>query len=621
MTRAAGLLPLALLVGPGAPDAGAAAATEAPGWSAAIGCAPTPPGQPGVVWAPGPMRAIRHDPVRCLLYAVTSGPDSQLVVIDTALKEEVARVELGLPAGDLDVAADGSRLAIAHGDNTTELTVITPPSWSTLTRVTAHDVDAVEVTRSGHLYYYSGASIYDLDLATGFAERRVSAIASPTADLELSPDETTLWVASIGATPGSLRELNIAPDGTMTRGDLTPHLLLSGLGFGGTMALSGDGSLAAYAGLLFDTTDLHLVRGGMAQQIYAVDATGRLGVGDVGVFDAELVRTVTRHGAAAFHGALTPSDDEVWYVDDITDLVHHANVLDYLDPAAIGERVLQPLPMAAYTFGRLVSDPDRPWLYGLDLALGELVVIDRATLTPVRSIVLGTTPTDLALDPDGRYLYAGHTYTWAVARIDLDTLELDAMVPTRQFADQVVALRPDRIAVLGGEESRQMALVDPVADEILDSYTYTFYRGTAAASTDGAQVYVGESEGSSNTLAVLDTSSDELALVRELPFSQRPSYQTLPGIVTVPGTTDVFWASGRWDTNTLTRLFDVPGTIITVTPDRRLAISAAAVHDAATGLLLGALPASSTAQALSPDGQTLYLGLEGEISVVDLTTY
>lgn len=605
---------------PPEPDAGGdddrAAITAAHG---PLTCNPSAPGEAGVVWIPGPMRRMRHDPTRCFLYGVTSGPNSQFVVIDTAAKEEVARVDLPVPALDLDVADDGSIIAIAHGEDSEQLSVVTPPAWDTVTAYEAHDAEAVAAPTGGdRVYYLAHASLYELDLATGYSERRASAVASPDGDLELSPDQRTLYVADVGGSPGSIRRFEIADDGTMTRGERTPYELMIDY-FGGQMAISADGSTVGYSDFLFDTSDFAAVRGAIPRFMLAFDRTARFVVDAGGVSDVELGRMISRHGSFTYNAAVTPDDAEIWYFDDQGELLHHASVLDYLDPAALGRREVAPLALDAYTFSKLIADPVRPWLYGLDPYLDELVVLDRATLAPQAAFLLGTAATDLALDPGGRYLYAGHYYTWKTARIELDTLAWDGMVPTRQAANQLVALREGRLAVIGGYSWRQVSLLDPIAGAVLDVGD-DYFTGLGAASPDGNQLYVGESDLSRSCLTVLDSSGDTLEVVRELPFSDCPEFPR-PGMVGVPGTTDVFWAHGRWRTDDLTKVLDLPlpVVIVTVTPDGLLAISADTVYDAVTGEPRMTLPEASSAQALSPDGRTLYLGLEGRIERVDLS--
>ena len=589
------------------------------------GCTPTPPGQPGVLWVPGPVVVMRPDPTRCLVYALVRGPVGQLVVIDTATKAEIARVDVGPTAVDLDVAPDGSRIAIALGEGTNGVAVIAPPQWDVVTHVpTAQsDVDAVEITREGLVYYFAHHGIRSVNPATGDDVRLASAVASPLADMELSVDERTLWVGSIGATPGKLMAWLINDDGTLERGQRTDHMLLSGVGFGGRVALSGDGRRAAYAGFVFDTADLTQVQGGMDATMYALDASGTFGVSGQGMFDATLLRGMGEHPTWAWAAALTAGDQEVWWYDSHSDLLHHANVADYMDRAELGQRELAPLPLAAYAFDDLVADPARPWLYAVDAAYGEVVILDRATLTPVHAIVVGTGPRDLALDPSGRYLYVGQKYTWAVARIDLAALRFDAMIWTHQFSEHIAALRDGRVAVLGGATHQDLALIDGRAGRVLarGPANAGYHRAALGASQDGSRLFVGDGwmlNGAN--LRVYDVASDRLDLVRELPWEQRQEYQYV-GMAVVPGADDVLWAGARWRTSDLARTVEVPAVIVTVTPDQRLAISKDRVYAAATGADLGALPAASAVQALSPDGRTLYLGVAGAIRTVDLTRF
>jgi hypothetical protein len=154
-----------------------------------------------------------------------------------------------------------------------------------------------------------------------------------------------------------------------------------------------------------------------------------------------------------------------------------------------------------------------------------------------------------------------------------------------------------------------------------------FDEADMALSPDATQVYVGESASSSSCLSVYEVVGDALVKLREQPFGQCAD---LPGrgLVTVPGSTDVFWGRGRWRTDDLTRVFALAGlahddAIRTVTPDARLAIGRQQVYDAASGELLGTLPAPAPAQAVDLDGHTLLVnGPNGRgVARVELDDY
>ncbi len=54
---------------------------------------------------------------------------------------------------------------------------------------------------------------------------------------------------------------------------------------------------------------------------------------------------------------------------------------------------------------------------------------------------------------------------------------------------------------------------------------------------------------------------------------------------------------------------------------RLVATSTTKVYRVSDGLLLGTLPVAGAVQAVSPDGQTLYVSTPGAIATVDLSAY
>jgi hypothetical protein len=92
--------------------------------------------------------------------------------------------------------------------------------------------------------------------------------------------------------------------------------------------------------------------------------------------------------------------------------------------------------------------------------------------------------------------------------------------------------------------------------------------------------------------------------------------------VALPDGSGVYFGRILLDGNNLaTRRYTLDEPITAVTPDGRLALSAASVYDVATGRRLGALPVMTSALALRPDGTKAFLFSGGAITVVDLAAY
>lgn len=124
-------------------------------------------------------------------------------------------------------------------------------------------------------------------------------------------------------------------------------------------------------------------------------------------------------GASA--AALTDDDSVLWYYSPATARIYYTSPYAQIRRDSLGHREVDPGPLSSYSFVELIHDPARPRLYGLDAAKGVVVAIDAATLQPLRAILVGTMPTDLAVDAAGATLFVGHLDVLGFAGIDLAT--------------------------------------------------------------------------------------------------------------------------------------------------------------------------------------------------------
>ena len=94
-------------------------------------------------------------------------------------------------------------------------------------------------------------------------------------------------------------------------------------------------------------------------------------------------------------------------------------------------------------------------------------------------------------------------------------------------------------------------------------------------------------------------------------------------VVVVPDGSNVFYTGHQLnghDLSLVPHTFDGP--ILAVRLNGRRALSAHSVYDVATGTRLGALPATASAVAISPDGTKAFLSSsDGALRSVDLTAF
>jgi hypothetical protein len=584
------------------------------------GCDPVAPGAAGGFVVADTITDLQVDPVRCLLYGmdIRATPErSQLVVFDTRAKSELARIELGPGFQDFDVARDGSRLAVGNTERR-ELWILRPPSWAPTAYPVYGAITDVAVTASGiAIYLLDTGRAYRIDLATGSISDS-STLISSFEDFVLGPDDLTLFTGDVAVRNGNARRYDVARNGSLTLSQSGPHGLLDLPK--PYLAVSADGRYLAWAGAILDARDLTVVYGrGYDWHLDAFDARGQLLVAGGGIVDVQRARPVADPWSTT-SVTLLPGDQEVWWYDYVAGQMRYANVGDFVDYATLGRREWPPRPLADYDFTDLLVDPVRPWLYAIDGGLGEVVVLDRATLTPITSIEAGIVATDAEMDPGGRYLYIGHALTWGVARIDLDDLTYAGLVPTGIQPFEIASPRPGRIVSVGDRQTG-ITLSDTFGMSVLGQLGRAgFYEAALSVAPDGFGIYVGDSGTSGSTITVLDTRDDVITEVRESPYSEWVEHWDR-AIASIPGTTDVYWARARYSTETLTSSVTVTEPILTVTPDGRLAISRSRIFDAATGASVAALPISTAAQAVSADGRTLYLGSGSSVRAVDLSRY
>ena len=93
-------------------------------------------------------------------------------------------------------------------------------------------------------------------------------------------------------------------------------------------------------------------------------------------------------------------------------------------------------------------------------------------------------------------------------------------------------------------------------------------------------------------------------------------------MVATPDGTSVYYASYCLNGTNLVELrYPQTDTIVSITPNSVLAISATKVYQVSDGTALATLPASCRAQAISPDSATLYCVSASGITKSDLTAY
>lgn len=556
------------------------------------------------------------DPTRCFVY-VDAGVGSGLLVFDTATKALVRTLALGWTIHDLDMDPQSRLLHIAietgiqRLDPDNGFTAVSSRFADQPVRIDG-DADTGYILTRGNLsgsqdllgLQHAGSSSALLD--------RISVLGQ--ADIELSPSGRSLFLgakfwSSFGPFPTVVRYDLDGASATLSAS--RPYLPAAPVEATPSwpLYLSPSGRHLYYAGHQLDAATHSFVRGITNEHIFAEDATGKLAVGEFHVFDAELVQPIGTLRARAAAAALAVRDQEIWYLNAANGRMYVENVRDYTDGASLGVRELPPEDIAAYELTRLVADPMRARLYGLDKNRGLVVVVDRATLTATRAIIVGPKPESLDIDLDGGSLYVLHESVAALARIDLGTFTFDRFIPLPSPGHMAEALA-DHFVLAQGWESGTVLLIDTIADSVTD---VAIPGGLCSAAADGRTVFIAER----NQVPTRYTFFG--GALTETSRSTFPTYVDY-GAAAVPDGSGVFFDRYRFGGPDLVRELTLPEAILHVSPDGALALSERKVYDAASGALKGELPELATVAAVGPDGK-LYAWDGAAIRAVDLAPF
>jgi DNA-binding beta-propeller fold protein YncE len=588
-------------------------------------CQPVPAGASASFAVAGTISKLVADPSGCLMYGLNTATPSELVIFDTAQKQEKLRIDLGALATDFDLSPDGTHLIVAL-DKLKQISVVDKSSWTVSSVPTVAVPVKLEVSNDGLAYYTGPGSYADLhrvDLGVGLtSDNKIGGPSVNYPDLELSADGTRLLLAASGSTSCNIFSADVTGDSATTTGQSRWD---GGYGFSLPARyayLGPSGKHIYYAGYQLDATNLALVLG-KSGKVFAEDTAATFAVSTTGVLDAELLTYLAAYLDPISAAALTAVDTELWYFSSSTGRMTYVNVADFLGGKVLGVHEAAPDPIGTYTFARLVADPKRPRLYGLDVDRRAVVSIDRASGEALRSVMVGSTPTDIAIDSAGTSLYAGNQDSLALSQIDLQSFAFVRLLTTPRVNQSLVPLSNNRIATIDYWEWTTPTLFDLSTAKVLDYVFEVPYEGVMAATADGNTLFVGDGPITHAVIRRYDVTTGRMQEVAKSKYDPANGYYGFPTgsprVAVTPDGKSVFYAGNCVDGTNLTDLrYPLDDVISSITPDGRLAISATRVYRVTDGAGLAALPTNCAVQALSPDGTTLYCASDGTIHRIDL---
>lgn len=568
-------------------------------------------GGPQPTWfdLPGVIKLV-PDPAAGLLYALTS---TQVVVYDVGQKQEVTRVALGAISTDLDLSPDGS-LLIAAQDSSVRLAVIDKHAWTVTyvgVRANPQQVEAM----NGNLAYYvtldQWTELHQVDLTYGSASDVKLSLSSFEPDIELSAAGNRLFVGESGLSGSQLygEDLTVVPARTADQSSWDDNY-----GFYSPprhVYLGPSGKNIYYAGHQLDATQLGRALGNLGN-VYAEDAAATFAVAAQGIIDVTLRTFVSAFPKPISAAALTAADSEVWSYEPNAGRLSYAKVTDFLAGKTLGVRVTAAANISTYSFAKIIADPIRPRLYGVDVGKSVLVSIDSGTGMALTAAVIEYEATDVEIDAAGKYIYIGHS-GMAIEQIDAATLTLVKYIFGPRDSYYIVVLANNRIASVDYDQWTTATIIDATSGTVLDS-RYGSWQAALAATKDGKTLFVGGSD-AMDSVTRYDVSSGMFGTATT---STKVTVQDRSVVVTPDGTS-VYYAGACLNGASLTQArYQQTDQIVSISPNGVLAASATEIYRVSDGTPLMALPSSCPIQAIGSDSGTLYCSSSAGLMQVSL---
>jgi DNA-binding beta-propeller fold protein YncE len=600
------------------PDAhGQDAATDAQmctDTSNACACEPVAPGASGMLTPSRTIAKLAHDPTRCLLYALA---DTQILVFDTKDKVELAPIELPSAGIDLDVSRDGARLVVAHRFPRGVTVIDLAQRTLVDTLSTSAEPGRLEVTSAGTVFYVSfdqSNSAHRLDLATG-TEMLLKQIVGYQVDIELSPDESRLFVGESGTSGDRMMSFDVSAGG-FTQVDQIPWHLYSRYSSSPRRVLASKAGNVYWAGHQWRADNLGDVTGAMLEDVFAENDAGTIAIGRQFAWDVATGYKTKPIAGPVLAAAFVADGREAWMFSG--GVLRYMATSELEGPHPLGVRELPPLALGEYALDQLIHDGSRGVLYGRDSSRHAIVLIDDTTLQPTREIRVGGRPSDMALDPTRSALYVGHEEIEALAVVDLSDSTFDRFVQTPRRPYQIAQAGPGRVIVSDRDYDSAPTLFDLASGNAAPTTILLDY-AAIAVTPDGKTLYAGEA-GLGGDMYKFTITANNLALISATTTNPHPS--AVRRLIPHPSEPRVFFARKSISTTDLTTVnFTTEESILNVSSDGRFALSATTVYDASTGADLGLLPANAPVQTVDAGAQKAYLLAPAGILTVDLSTY
>jgi hypothetical protein len=562
-------------------------------------------------FAVGDISKLVGDPQAGMLYALSGW---SILVFDTVAKSQLTTVTLDGYGTDIDLSPDGQYL-VASLDGSKRIDVIDKRRWIATPIDTRADPEQVEVMNGGIAYYATldqWAEIHEIDLTQGVSsDFKLNIYSAFEPDIELSAAGNRLFVAESGLSGSNVYELNldVAPTRTIDQSNWD-----NGDGFDSPVRhayVGPSGKHLYYAGRQLDATNLAHALGDTGT-VFAEDVAATFVVSTKGFIDAQTLTTVTSFPFAVSSAALTAGDSELWYYRPDLSQIVCAKVADFLFGKTLGQAQSDAGPLGAYTFLKLVADPARARLYGLDASKNVVVSIDSISGATLRSLVIEVGAKDMVFDAASDSIFVAHS-GMEIEQIDAATLSRMKFIYTPQDNYQLAVLSNNRIASISFDQWTTASVIE-ISTGVRDSSWQQIWKGALSATADGNTLFVGGSD-THDKLARFDVSTGKMTGYSAGNAITSPSR----GVLATPDGTSVYYGGYCLNGTSLTEVrYPQPDKIVSVTPNSALAVSSTTVYRVADGTAVVTLPTACSVQAISSDSSTLYCYTGSSINPVTI---
>ncbi len=254
---------------------------------------------------------------------------------------------------------------------------------------------------------------------------------------------------------------------------------------------------------------------------------------------------------------------------------------------------------------RLKADPTRPYLYALDRVNNSLHFVNLTTNAVEKSIFIGSSPADLAINLAGTELFVANYGSTEIAVVNLNTREKarSLLVDTSRGTwdgnpYRLVCTAGDMLVFTSLDQWNDLKLVSAANGAHIIA-TGSLYSPQLATSPDGTRVYA--SGGTSSGVTRYDVSATALTQVDTSTSSGSTITATKNGMYVFGGNVKIL------ANNLKSVLGTFSESILLANADGSIAVGPSKVHNGTTFSVIKSLPLTTSIMALGSDDRTVYL--------------